>query len=95
MLGARMVVPVRGLVATRLVDFWKGMEGSLHWQEYLKDDPFSGTARVPGEVSGQNQAGLVGWLGSLCLCETAGRVDSAGVGARMEPSASRRRSFRR
>ncbi len=39
--------PVRVLVATRPVDFRKGMDGlAALVQEYLKDDPFSGTVFV-------------------------------------------------
>lgn len=39
--------PVRVLVATKPVDFRKGMDGlAALVQEYLKDDPFSGTVFI-------------------------------------------------
>jgi len=60
--------PVRVLVATKPVDFRKGMDGlAALVQEYLKDDPFSGAVFV-FRARRADRVKLVWWDGSgLCL----------------------------
>jgi transposase len=60
--------PVRVLVATKPVDFRKGMDGlSALVQEYLKADPFSGTVFV-FRAKRADRVKLIWWDGSgLCL----------------------------
>lgn len=60
--------PIRVLVATRPVDFRKGMDGlAALVQEYLKDDPFSGAVFV-FRARRADRVKLVWWDGSgLCL----------------------------
>ncbi|MGB7588810.1 MAG: IS66 family insertion sequence element accessory protein TnpB [Solirubrobacterales bacterium] len=60
--------PVRVLVATKPVDFRKGMDGlAALVQEYLQDDPFSGTVFV-FRAKRADRVKLVWWDGSgLCL----------------------------
>lgn len=66
-----MMVPsrsVRVLVATKPVDFRKGMDGlAALVQEYLKADPFSGTVFV-FRAKRADRVKLIWWDGSgLCL----------------------------
>jgi transposase len=60
--------PMRVLVATRPVDFRKGMDGlTALVQEHLRDDPFSGTIFV-FRSKRADRVKLVWWDGSgLCL----------------------------
>jgi transposase len=60
--------PVRVLVATKPVDFRKGMDGlAALVQEHLHDDPFSGTIFV-FRCKRADRVKLVWWDGSgLCL----------------------------
>ena len=60
--------PVRVLVATKPVDFRKGMDGlAALVQEYLKADPFSGTMFV-FRAKRADRVKLIWWDGSgLCL----------------------------
>ncbi len=60
--------PVRVLVATKPVDFRKGMDGlAAVVQEYLKSDPFSGTVFV-FRAKRADRVKLIWWDGSgLCL----------------------------
>ena len=60
--------PVRVLVATRPVDFRKGMDGLMALvQEHLRDDPFSGAIFV-FRSKRADRVKLVWWDGSgLCL----------------------------
>ena len=60
--------PVRVLVATRPVDFRKGMDGlTALVKEHLRDDPFSGTIFV-FRSKRADRVKLVWWDGSgLCL----------------------------
>jgi transposase len=60
--------PVRVLVATKPVDFRKGMDGlAALVQEYLRDDPFSGAIFV-FRSKRADRVRLVWWDGSgLCL----------------------------
>jgi transposase len=60
--------PVRVLVATKPVDFRKGMDGlAALVQEYLKADPFSGTVFV-FRAKRADRVKLIWWDGSgLCL----------------------------
>jgi transposase len=60
--------PVRVLVATRPVDFRKGMDGlAALVQEHLRDDPFSGAIFV-FRSKRADRVKLVWWDGSgLCL----------------------------
>jgi len=60
--------PIRVLVATRPVDFRKGMDGlAALVQEYLKDDPFSGAVFV-FRARRADRVKLVWWDGTgLCL----------------------------
>jgi transposase len=69
--------PVRVLVATRPVDFRKGMDGlAALVQEYLKDDPFSGTVFV-FRAKRADRIKLVWWDGSG-LCLFAKRLEQGG-----------------
>ena len=60
--------PVRVLVATKPIDFRKGMDGlAAVVQEYLKSDPFSGTVFV-FRAKRADRVKLIWWDGSgLCL----------------------------
>ena len=60
--------PARVLVATRPVDFRKGMDGLMALvREHLRDDPFSGTVFV-FRAKRADRVKLVWWDGSgLCL----------------------------
>lgn len=69
--------PVRVLVATRPVDFRKGMDGlAALVQEYRKDDPFSGTVFV-FRAKRADRIKLVWWDGSG-LCLFAKRLEQGG-----------------
>ena len=69
--------PVPILVATRPVDFRKGMDGlAALVQEYLKDDPFSGTMFV-FRAKRADRIKLVWWDGSG-LCLFAKRLEQGG-----------------
>lgn len=61
--------PVRVLVATRPVDFRKGMDGlTALVQEHLREDPFSGAIFVFRSKRRADRVKLVWWDGSgLCL----------------------------
>jgi transposase len=64
-------------VATRPVDFRKGMDGlAALVQEYLKDDPFSGTMFV-FRAKRADRIKLVWWDGSG-LCLFAKRLEQGG-----------------
>jgi transposase len=65
--------PARVLVATLPVDFRKGMDGSAApVQEYLKDDPFSGTVSVFRRSERTESSWFGGTAQPLSLCGTAG-----------------------
>lgn len=69
--------PVRVLVATKPVDFRKGMDGlAALVQEYLKADPFSGTVFV-FRAKRADRVKLVWWDGSG-LCLFAKRLEQGG-----------------
>jgi transposase len=69
--------PVRVLVATRPVDFRKGMDGLVGLvQEYLKDDPFSGAVFV-FRAKRADRIKLVWWDGSG-VCLFAKRLEQGG-----------------
>jgi transposase len=69
--------PVRVLVATRPVDFRKGMDGlAALVQAYLKDDPFSGAVFV-FRAKRADRIKLVWWDGSG-LCLFAKRLEQGG-----------------
>jgi transposase len=69
--------PILVLVATRPVDFRKGMDGlAALVQEYLKDDPFSGTMFV-FRAKRADRIKLVWWDGSG-LCLFAKRLEQGG-----------------
>jgi transposase len=69
--------PVRVLVATRPVDFRKGMDGlAAMVQEYVKDDPFSGAVFV-FRAKRADRIKLVWWDGSG-LCLFAKRLEQGG-----------------
>jgi transposase len=89
--------PVRVLVATKPVDFRKGMDGlAALVQEYLKADPFSGTLFV-FRAKRADRVKLIWWDGSGLCCSPSdwSRVASAGPGSRMGRSGCRRRNSRR
>jgi len=66
--------PVRVLVATKPVDFRKGMDGlAALVQEYLKADPFSGTMFV-FRAKQADRVKLIWWDGSG-LCRFAKRLE--------------------
>lgn len=69
--------PVRVLMATRPVDFRKGMDGlAALVQQYLKDDPFSGTVFV-FRAKRADRIKLVWWDGSG-ICLFAKRLEQGG-----------------
>jgi transposase len=69
--------PVRVLIATRPVDFRKGMDGlAALVQEYLKADPFSGTVFV-FRAKRADRVKLIWWDGSG-LCLFAKRLEQGG-----------------
>jgi len=69
--------PVKVLVATRPVDFRKGMDGlAALVQEYLKDEPFSGAVFV-FRAKRADRIKLVWWDGSG-LCLFAKRLEQGG-----------------
>jgi transposase len=69
--------PVRVLVATKPVDFRKCMDGlAALVQEYLHDDPFSGTVFV-FRAKRADRVKLVWWDGSG-LCLFAKRLEEGG-----------------
>lgn len=75
-----MMVPSRAvkvLVATRPVDFRKGMDGlAALVQEYLNDDPFSGTVFI-FRAKRADRIKLIWWDGSG-LCLFAKRLEQGG-----------------
>ena len=85
--------PVRVLVATKPVDFRKGMNGlAALVQEQLKADPFSGTIYCPLETRRPGETRLLGRHGPLPavqapggrqvpLAARAGRRDASVCGA--------------
>jgi len=69
--------PVRVLVATKPVDFRKGMDGlTALVREHLRDDPFSGTVFV-FRAKRADRVKLVWWDGSG-LCLFAKRLENGG-----------------
>lgn len=89
--------PVKVLVATRPVDFRKGMDGlAALVQEYLKDEPFSGAVFV----FRAKRADKSSWCGgtvrvSVSLPSGWSRAGSGGPGSKTGSSASRRRHSQR
>ena len=69
--------PVKVLVATKPVDFRKGMDGLAALVEgYLRDDPFSGTVFV-FRAKRADRVKLIWWDGSG-LCLFAKRLEQGG-----------------
>ena len=69
--------PARVLVATKPIDFRKGMDGlAAVVQEYLKADPFSGTVFV-FRAKRADRVKLIWWDGSG-LCLFAKRLEQGG-----------------
>ncbi|UPK28239.1 transposase [Bradyrhizobium sp. 195] len=62
------------MVATKPVDFRKGAEGlATLMRERMLADPFSGHGLcVPSQTRGPDQADLLGWNGSVPVCEALG-----------------------